>query len=254
MTLKIALITGATAGIGKATAIKLAKSGFDLLICGRRADRLKEVSDEISALGVKVLAQVLDIRNRADVESFINLLPAEWKNIEVLVNNAGLAAGLSSFAEGDLDDWDEMVDTNIKGLLYISRMVMPLMVANKKGHIINIGSIAGKEIYPNGNVYCGTKHAVDALTKSMRRELAEHNIRVTGIHPGAVETEFSIVRFKGDEEKAAKVYEGFENLVADDIAEAILWCISRPANVNINDLVIMPVAQPAAGLIIRGKA
>ena len=146
-----------------------------------------------------------------------------------------------------------MVDTNIKGLLYISRMVMPLMLANKKGHIINIGSIAGKEIYPNGNVYCGTKHAVDALTKSMRRELAEHKIRVTGIHPGAVETEFSIVRFKGDEEKAAKVYEGFENLVADDIAEAIEWCISRPAHVNINDLVIMPVAQPAAGLIIREK-
>ena len=146
-----------------------------------------------------------------------------------------------------------MVDTNIKGLLYVSRMVMPLMVARKTGHIINIGSIAAKEIYPNGNVYCGTKHAVDALTKSMRRELAEHNIRVTGIHPGAVETEFSLVRFKGDEKKAAKVYEGFENLVADDIAEAILWCISRKPNVNINDLVIMPTAQPAAGLIIRAN-
>ena len=253
MTSKIAMITGATAGIGKATAIQLAKSGFDIIICGRRADRLIDVSDEISALGVKVLSKVVDVRNRDEVESFIFSLPAEWKNIDVLVNNAGLAAGLNSFAEGDLDDWDEMIDTNIKGLLYVSRHIMPLMIANKKGHIINIGSIAGKEIYPNGNVYCGTKHAVDALTKSMRRELAEHRVRVTGIHPGAVETEFSIVRFKGDEAKAAKVYEGFENLVADDIAEAIVWCVSRPANVNINDLVIMPIAQPAAGLIIREK-
>ncbi len=253
MSSKIAMVTGATAGIGRATSIQLAKSGFDLIICGRRADKLAEVSDEISGLGVKVLAKVVDVRNRNEVESFVNSLPDDWKNIDVLVNNAGLAAGLSSFAEGDLDDWDEMIDTNIKGLLYVSRLVMPVMVAKKNGHIINIGSIAGKEIYPGGNVYCGTKHAVDALTKSMRRELAEFNIRVTGIYPGAVETEFSLVRFKGDEEKAAKVYEGFENLVADDIAEAILWCISRPSNVNINDLVIMPIAQPAAGLIIRNK-
>ena len=254
MTSKIAMVTGATAGIGRATANQLAKSGYNLIICGRRSDRLIDVSDELSALGAKVLTKVVDVRNRSEVESFVNSLPEDWKNIDVLVNNAGLAAGLNSFAEGDLDDWDEMIDTNVKGLLYVSRMVMPLMVTRKKGHIINIGSIAGKEIYPNGNVYCGTKHAVDALTKSMRRELAEHNIRVTGIHPGAVETEFSLVRFKGDEEKAAKVYEGFENLVANDIAEAILWCISRPSNVNINDLVIMPTAQPAAGFIIRGKS
>jgi NADP-dependent 3-hydroxy acid dehydrogenase YdfG len=253
MTSKIALVTGATSGIGRATANQLAKAGYNLIICGRRADKIIDVSDELSALGAKVLTKVVDIRNRSEVESFINSLPEEWKNIDVLVNNAGLAAGLNNFAEGNLDDWDEMIDTNIKGLLYVSRMVMPLMLANKKGHIINLGSIAGKEIYPNGNVYCGTKHAVDALTKSMRRELAEHGIRVTGIHPGAVETEFSLVRFKGDEEKAAKVYEGFENLVADDIAEAILWCISRKPNVTINDLVIMPTAQPAAGLIIRGN-
>ena len=213
-----------------------------------------DVSNELSLLGIKVLAKVLDIRNRDEVIFFINSLPASWHEIDVLVNNAGLAAGLSSFADGDLDDWDQMIDTNIKGLLYISRQIIPQMVARKSGHIINIGSIAGKEIYPNGNVYCGTKHAVDALTKSMRRELAEHHIRVTAIHPGAVETEFSIVRFKGDEEKAAKVYQGFENLVADDIAEAILWCVSRPANVNINDLVIMPTAQPAAGLIIKDKS
>jgi len=254
MASKIALVTGATAGIGRATAIQLAKAGFDLIICGRRADKLMDVSNELSLLGIKVLAKVLDIRNRDEVIFFINSLPASWHEIDVLVNNAGLAAGLSSFADGDLDDWDQMIDTNIKGLLYISRQIIPQMVARKSGHIINIGSIAGKEIYPNGNVYCGTKHAVDALTKSMRRELAEHHIRVTAIHPGAVETEFSIVRFKGDEEKAAKVYQGFENLVADDIAEAILWCVSRPANVNINDLVIMPTAQPAAGLIIKDKS
>ncbi len=253
MVSKIAMVTGATAGIGRATANQLAKSGFNLIICGRRADKLIDVSDELSASGAKVLTKVVDVRNRSEVELFVNSLPEEWKTIDVLVNNAGLAAGLNNFAEGNLDDWDEMVDTNIKGLLYVSRMVMPLMVARKTGHIINIGSIAAKEIYPNGNVYCGTKHAVDALTKSMRRELAEHNIRVTGIHPGAVETEFSLVRFKGDEKKAAKVYEGFENLVADDIAEAILWCISRKPNVNINDLVIMPTAQPAAGLIIRAN-
>ncbi len=251
MATKIALITGSTSGIGKATALYLAKAGYNLIICGRRSDRLIEVSDELSAIGAKVLVKVLDLRIKADVETFINALPPDWKQIDVLVNNAGLAAGLSSFADGDIEDWDEMIDTNIKGLLYISRQVMPLMVETAKGHIINIGSIAGKEIYPNGNVYCGTKHAVDALTKSMRRELAEHNIRVTGIHPGAVETEFSLVRFKGDAERAAKVYEGFENLVADDIAEAILWCISRPSHVNINDLVIMPTAQPAAGFILR---
>jgi 3-hydroxy acid dehydrogenase/malonic semialdehyde reductase len=253
MNSKIALVTGATAGIGRATAVQLAVAGFNLIICGRRANKLIDVSDELSALGAKVLTKVVDVRNRQEVESFINGLPPEWKAIDVLVNNAGLAAGLDSFATGNLDDWDEMIDTNIKGLLYVSRMVMPLMLERKTGHIINIGSIAGKEIYPNGNIYCGTKFAVDALTKSMRRELAEHKIRVTDIHPGAVETEFSIVRFKGDATKAAKVYEGYESLVADDIAEAIIWCISRPARVNVNDMVITPIAQPAAGMIIKDR-
>jgi 3-hydroxy acid dehydrogenase/malonic semialdehyde reductase len=253
MNSKIALVTGATAGIGRATAVQLAVAGFNLIICGRRANKLIDVSDELSALGAKVLTKVVDVRNRQEVESFINGLPPEWKAIDVLINNAGLAAGLDSFATGNLDDWDEMIDTNIKGLLYVSRMVMPLMLERKTGHIINIGSIAGKEIYPNGNIYCGTKFAVDALTKSMRRELAEHKIRVTGIHPGAVETEFSIVRFKGDATKAAKVYEGYESLVADDIAEAIIWCISRPARVNVNDMVITPIAQPAAGMIIKDR-
>jgi len=250
---KIAFITGATAGIGKEVAIQLAGIGYDLIICGRRKDKLSEVSNELTRLGVKVYSKVLDVRNRQDVLGFFGELPANWLDIDVLVNNAGLAAGLDSFANGSLDDWDEMVDTNIKGLLYVSRQVMPLMIKRGTGHIVNIGSIAGKEIYPNGNVYCGTKHAVDALTKSMRRELAEFKIRVTGIHPGAVETEFSLVRFKGDEDKAAKVYEGYESLVASDIAESILWCLSRSAHVNINDMVIMPVSQPAAGVIIKDK-
>ncbi len=253
MSKKIALITGATSGIGRATALNLAQANYNLIICGRRADKLIDASDELSAAGAKVLTKVVDVRDKEAVFSFVNGLPDEWQKIDLLVNNAGLAAVLNSFADGDLNDWDEMIDTNVKGLLYISRQVMPLMIARKQGHIVNIGSIAGKEIYPNGNVYCGTKHAVDALTKSMRRELVEHNIRVTGIHPGAVETEFSLVRFKGDKEKADKVYEGFENLVANDIAEAILWCVSRPNHVNINDMVIMPTAQPAAGLIIRDK-
>ena len=251
MTSKIALVTGATSGIGRATANQLAKAGYNLIICGRRADKIIDVSDELSALGAKVLTKVVDIRNRSEVESFINSLPEEWKNIDVLVNNAGLAAGLNNFAEGNLDDWDEMIDTNIKGLLYVSRMVMPLMLANKKGHIINLGSIAGKEIYPNGNVYCGTKHAVDALTKSMRRELAEHGIRVTGIHPGAVETEFSLVRFKGDEETAKSVYQGFEPLVALDIAETIYFVATRPQHVTINDLTIMPTAQASAAVLFK---
>ncbi len=254
MNSKIALVTGATAGIGRATALMLAGSGYDLIICGRRENKLKEVSKALEALGVRVLQKKIDVSKRSEVVTFFDHLPKEWKSIDLLINNAGLAAGLNSFSDGDLDDWDEMIDTNVKGLLYVSRMVMPGMVERKSGHIINLGSIAGKEIYPNGNVYCGTKHAVDALTKSMRRELAEHKIRVTAIHPGAVETEFSLVRFKGDAQKAAKVYEGFENLVADDIAEAILWCIHRPAHVNINDLVIMPIAQPAAGQIIRDKS
>lgn len=247
------MITGVTAGIGKETAMQLAASGYDLIVCGRREEKLKAVVAQLEALGSEVWSAVLDVRNRDAVVDFFSRLPERWRAIDVLVNNAGLAAGLDSFATGNLDDWDEMVDTNIKGLLYVSRQVMPLMIARKSGHIVNIGSIAGKEIYPNGNVYCGTKHAVDALSRSMRRELAEFGIRVTGIHPGAVETEFSLVRFKGDAHKASKVYEGYESLVASDIAETILWCLNRPARVNINDLVIMPLAQPAAGMIIKGK-
>lgn len=248
---KIALVTGATSGIGKATSIKLAQNGFNLIICGRRLNRLEELDKILKKSGVEVFYKAFDIRKNNEVKDFFEKLPDNWRKIDVLVNNAGLASGLSSLAGGDIDDWEKMIDTNVKGLLYVSKIVVNLMESNKKGHIVNIGSIAGKEIYPYGNVYCATKFAVDALTKSMRRELAEKNIRVTGIHPGAVETEFSLVRFNGDAQKAAKVYEGFENLVADDIAEAILWCATRPLHVNINEMVIMPQAQPAAGIIVK---
>ena len=248
---KIALITGATSGIGKATAIILAENNFDIIACGRRHDRFKELEKILIDKGAHVYIKPFDIRKNSEVESFFKDLPEKWSKIDVLVNNAGLASGLSSLADGEIDDWEVMIDTNVKGLLYVSKNVVQLMQKNKSGHIVNIGSIAGKEIYPYGNVYCATKFAVDALTKAMRRELADKNIRVTGIHPGAVETEFSLVRFKGNKEKASKVYEGFENLVAKDIAEAVLWSINRPDHVNINEIVIMPKAQPAAGIIIK---
>ncbi|NUM31994.1 MAG: SDR family NAD(P)-dependent oxidoreductase [Bacteroidetes bacterium] len=250
---KIALITGATSGIGKETAILLSKNNFDLIICGRRNDRLVEIEKNLAGNGSKVYFKSFDIRDKNEVDDFFKTLPDEWKNIDVLLNNAGLASGLSSFADGEIDDWEKMIDTNVKGLLYISKHVIPLMTEKKSGHIINIGSIAGKEIYPYGNVYCATKFAVDALTKAMRRELAEKNIKVTGIYPGAVETEFSLVRFKGNKEKASKVYEGYENLVANDIAQAVFWSINRPDHVNINEIVIMPQAQPAAGIIVKNQ-
>lgn len=245
----IAYITGASSGIGRATALKLSGEGYSIIVSARRADRLNSLASEIMASGGEIYIQVYDIRDRQAVEQAIDALPEEWKSIEVLVNNAGLAAGLSSFEEGNLDDWDTMVDTNIKGLLYITRKLVPGMIVRGKGHIVNIGSIAGKETYPNGNVYCATKTAVDALNKSMRIDLLKHGIKVSAVNPGAVETEFSLVRFKGDAERAAKVYEGFDNLIADDIAEAIGWVLSRPAHVNINDLIIMPTAQAQAGVV-----
>lgn len=241
---KIALITGATAGIGNATAHMLAQNDYNLIITGRRKDLLENLKKE---LGIKYKADVLtlnfDVRNQKEVEEMIDGLPENWKKIDVLINNAGLAAGLNPIQNGDLNDWEQMIDTNIKGLLYITRKVAPLMVENGHGHIINITSIAAKEVYENGNVYCGTKHAVDALTKGMRIDLVDHNIKVTSIAPGAVETEFSIVRFKGDKERAAKVYEGFTPLFAEDIADAILYVVTRPPHVNINDMLIMPQAQ-----------
>lgn len=248
----IACITGASAGIGEATARTLAASGYQLILLARRLDRLQQLAQELKeAYGCNTLLRALDVRHRADVQRTVEELPGDWKKISVLVNNAGLASGLAPIEKGDIDDWDVMIDTNVKGLLYVTRNIAPLMIANGKGHIVNIGSIAGKEVYANGNVYCATKHAVDALNKAMRIDMAQYPIKVTAVHPGAVETEFSIVRFHGDEAKAQKVYEGFENLVAEDIAEAIWFALSRPAHVNINELTIMPTAQPVASVIHR---
>lgn len=249
---KIAFITGASAGIGEATAQILAANGYSLILNARRKDRIEKLAEHLkSEFGINCHCLVFDVRNHTEVKNAIEGLPSEWKNIDVLVNNAGLASGLAPIFDGDLTDWEAMIDTNVKGLLYVSKYVLPILKNKGSGHVINIGSIAGKEVYANGNVYCATKHAVDALSKAMRIELAPFGVKVTAIHPGAVETEFSIVRFHGDEEKAKKVYEGFENLVANDIAEAIWFCVNRPFRVNINELIIMPTAQPIASIINR---
>jgi len=243
---KIALITGATSGIGKSTAYKFAENGYHLILTGRRKERLDTIKKELTKkYSIEVLSLPFDITNFEEVEKAINQLPAKWKNIDVLINNAGLAAGMETIQEGVLENWEKMIDTNIKGLLYISKKIIPLMIQRNKGHIINIGSIAGKEVYPKGNVYCATKHAVDALTKAMRIDLLPHKIKVTQIAPGAVETEFSIVRL-GDENLAKKVYEGYEPLHPEDIAEVCFYVTSLPAHVNINDLLIMPTAQANA--------
>lgn len=248
---KIAIVTGATSGIGEATALKLAENNFDIIITGRREERLIELKNKITKnYKVRVLELCFDVRNQNEVSENLGNLPSDWKNIEILVNNAGLAVGLNPIQNGETDDWERMIDTNIKGLLYVTRTISPTMVERQKGHIINIGSIAGKEVYPNGNVYCATKHAVDALSKAMRIDMYQHNIKVTAIHPGMVETEFSVVRFHGNQEKADKVYEGFTPLFAEDIAEAILFAVTRPAHVNINDMLIMPTAQ-ANGTLVK---
>ncbi len=250
----IALVTGATSGIGKCTAELFAKNGYNVIITGRRQERLNELKKNLeSKYNVKVLSLCFDIRKQAEVEKAITNLPADFKNIDVLVNNAGLAAGLSSIQDGNIDDWERMIDTNIKGLLYITKCVCKTMIENKKGHIINVGSIAGKEAYANGNVYCGTKHAVDALNKGMRIDLLPHNIKVSAVNPGMVETEFSIVRFDGDESRAKKVYDGFQPLKPEDIAETIYWIASRPAHVNINDVIIMPTAQANSTTVKRSS-
>lgn len=245
---KTALITGASSGIGLACAEQLAADGYNLILTARRADRLSDIGARLqNEHHISVQNLIIDVRDKEQVTAAMQQIPAP----DVLINNAGLALGLSHFYAGNTDQWDTMIDTNIKGLLYVSRAMAEKMIARGSGHIVNIGSIAGKEVYENGNVYCATKHAVDALTRSMRIELAPKGVKVTGIHPGAVETEFSIVRFGGDADRARKVYEGFENLVAHDIADAMMWAVSRPAHVNINDIVIMPAAQPAAGVIHR---
>lgn len=252
MNFKIALVTGATSGIGRATAHILAANNYHIILCGRRKELLEEVASEIhTQYNAETLSLVLDVRNAMEVQHAIDQLPVKWKSIQVLVNNAGLAAGLSTIDEGLLNDWEQMIDTNLKGLLYVTKAVLPLMPKTGASHIVNVGSIAGKEAYINGNVYCATKAAVDSLSKGMRVDLAKFPIRVSVIHPGAVETEFSIVRFKGDTERAQKVYEGFENLVAADCAEAIWFMLSRPPHVNINEMIIMPTAQPNATTILR---
>ncbi len=248
----LVLVTGATSGIGKSTAEIFAKNGHDLIITGRREERLQEIRKQLeSDFKIKVTTLCFDIRNLKEVENAVSKLSAENKKIDVLVNNAGLAAGLSPIQSGEIDHWERMIDTNIKGLLYITRAVSNLMIENKKGHIINIGSIAGKEVYANGNVYCATKHAVDALNKAMRIDLLAHGIKVTAVNPGMVETEFSIVRFDGDEDKAKKVYTGLQPLTPEDIAETIFWVANRPAHVNINDILIMPTVQATATNVIR---
>ena len=244
---KIALITGATSGIGKACAEIYAKNAYQLIITGRRADRLKSLKEELEkTYPIKVITLCFDVRDKNAVSESLLSLPEEWQKIDVLINNAGLSMGLDPIQKGDLSDWETMIDTNIKGLLFVSKIASNWMIDHKKGHIVNLGSIAGKEVYANGNVYCATKSAVDALNKAMRIDLLPYGIKVTGIHPGAVETEFSTVRFHGDEEKAAKIYEGYEALQAADIAETIYFATSRPFHVNINDLVIMPTAQASA--------
>jgi NADP-dependent 3-hydroxy acid dehydrogenase YdfG len=249
---KIALITGATSGIGKATAFLLARNDFDLIITGRRKDLLKQVRSKIeSETTSKVMDLCFDIRIHSEVLKAMNEIPANWKKVDVLVNNAGLAAGLDRIQEGNLNDWEQMIDTNIKGLLYISREISRWMISNGSGHIINIGSIAGKEVYEKGNVYCATKFAVEALTRGMRIDLVQHNIKVTCIAPGMVETEFSLVRFKGDSKRAEKVYEGVTPLYAEDIAEAVLFAVTRPPHVNIDEILIMPTAQASATVVNR---
>lgn len=248
----IVLITGATSGIGKSTAIEFAKNGYDIVITGRRKERLQELqSFLIKEYSVQVLELCFDVRDKNQVELAINSLPAEFKKVDVLVNNAGLAAGFSSIQDGKLSDWDQMIDTNIKGLLYVTKHVVAGMIQNKKGHIINVGSIAGKEAYANGNVYCATKHAVDALNKTMRIDLLPHGIKVSSVNPGMVETDFSLVRFNGDEERAKKVYENVVPLKPEDIAETIYWMASRPAHVNINDVIIVPTIQANATTFLR---
>ena len=241
---KTALITGATSGIGRAVADIFAENKYNLIVTGRRSERLQELKAALEQQhGISVLALCFDVRNNDEVVRNIESLPVEWRNIDVLVNNAGLAVGLNHIQDGVLDDWERMIDTNIKGLLYVTRAVSPLMVARNSGHIVNICSVAGKEVYENGNVYCATKHAVDALSKAMRIDMLGHNIKVTNICPGAVETEFSIVRFKGDTQRAAGTYKGIEPLTGRDIAECIYFAVSLPKHVCINDMMIMPTAQ-----------
>ncbi len=246
--MRTALVTGATAGFGKAIAESLAKAGYRLIITGRRAERLDQLSEELSPL-TKVLTLPFDVRNETEVNAAFEKLSDDWKNIDVLINNAGLALGKAHLEGGLIEDWDQMMDTNVKGLLYVTKAALPLLKRSKNAHIINIGSIAGTEVYPGGNAYCASKHAVNALSKAMRIELLPHAIRVSQIRPGLADTEFSVVRYKGDKEKADDVYKGFDALQAEDIARAALFILESPRHVCINDLEITPTAQANAYLL-----
>jgi len=248
MNKKTALITGATSGIGKATAVAFAKNGINLILCGRRQERLDTLKNELSSLA-KIETLTFDVRDKEAVFNKIQNLPNAFSSIDILINNAGNAHGLDPIQTGSIDDWDAMIDINVKGLLYVSKAVIPRMTAQKSGHIINIGSTAGKEVYPNGNVYCASKHAVDAINKAMRIDLNEYGIRVGAVHPGLVETEFSNVRFKGDDKKADTVYKGFDPLRPEDIADIIYFMISRPYHVNLADLIVLPTAQASSTIV-----
>lgn len=249
-TQRTVLITGATAGIGEATARLLASNNFRLILCGRRPDRLKQLQQELSAK-TEVATLTFDVRNRKEVASALQSLPEGWTKIDVLINNAGGAHGLDPIQTGSIDDWEAMIDANVKGLLYVSREILPGMVQRQAGHVINIGSIAGREVYANGNVYCASKFAVDALSRGMRIDLNSSGIKVTQINPGLVETEFSLVRFKGDENRAATPYKGLEPLTGEDIADSILYVLTRPKHVVIADIVMFPVAQASATVVKR---
>lgn len=245
---KTAFITGATSGIGKATATLFAKHEIRLILCGRRKELLVQLKEELSQFTEVIILQ-FDVRNKEEVFDAVASLPSDFKEIDILINNAGNAHGIKPIQEGNIDDWDAMIDINVKGLLYVSRAILPQMVSRNSGFVVNIGSIAGKEVYPNGNVYCASKFAVDALNKAMRIDLNKHNIRISAIHPGAVDTEFSEVRYKGDTEKAKLVYSGYTPLQAQDIADIIYFVVTRPVHVNIEDLVVYPTAQASATIL-----
>jgi 3-hydroxy acid dehydrogenase / malonic semialdehyde reductase len=248
---QIALITGASSGIGAACARILALSGAKLILAARRQERLQQLADELDNKSADIHLLQLDVRDRSAVESAISNLPPEWSDIDILINNAGLSRGLDKLHEGDTQDWDEMIDTNIKGLLYLTRYIVPGMVKRDRGHVVNIGSIAGHQTYPNGNVYCGTKAAVKAISEGLKQDLLGTPIRVTSVDPGMVETEFSQVRFHGDGDRAQQVYQGVTPLTPDDVADVIFFCVTRPTHVNINEVILMPVDQASATMVER---
>ncbi len=249
---QVVCITGASSGIGRACATTFAEAGANLLLCARRLDTLNQLAVELqSKHGIDVHTMGLDVRQQDKVADAFNVLPKKWQSIDILINNAGLAAGLDTLQEGNLQDWDDMIDTNFKGLLYVTRAILPTMVERNKGHVINIGSIAGHQVYPKGAVYCATKQAVNALSQGLRMDLLGTDIRVSSVDPGAVETNFSNVRFKGDTQRAAAVYIGMEPLKPEDVADAVHYCASRPPHVNISEMIIMPTHQAAVTMTFR---